>query len=626
MSHIDFEIKGKEKVGVVGKNGAGKTTLLRLIHGEIELDRDDKRQGKGIVMSQKMSIGMLRQFLYEEQEKTVEELIGDVARELLGQSMQEEAYSPEMAAFMAEFDRIFTGFGFSMEDKKRMLSCFSGGEQKRICLTRLFLQKPDILLLDEPDNHLDLKAIEWLEECLIHYPGQAVIVSHDRFFLDKTVNVIYDLMNGRLYRYPGNYSHFREEKARRILAKKKAWERQQEEVRRLEALVERFKGRPRKAAFARSRRSILERMEKAEKPWEEEAHMFTGDMEPAVPGNKWVMELEDTLVGYTSPLYTLSLRVRRGQKIAIIGENGVGKTALLKTLAGEIPPLGGKLLFGDKNVCGYFSQQGEGKKDPDNAGQAEEKAPGSLSVLDHFRALFPALNEKEARKALNDYLFRGTDAHKRVDSLSGGERSRLYLAEMLFARPNLLLLDEPTSHMDIPAKETLESAFRSYTGTILFVSHDRYFIRQVSDAVLLIRDKKAFYYPFGYLHYLNHVKNHPENESPALVEAKNEAFLESFRAVPKKERMQSHQPTTEEASGEWRLERMAEDMEEAEETFAFWHEKKKEAEMLSWLSSGKEDTLPLEKKENRAIEAWTKACIDWLEAYDEARHRDSWED
>ena len=277
LSHIDFEIHGTEKIAVVGKNGAGKTTLLNVIVGTTPLDRDDKRMGPGILCSRKVMTGMLSQQVFADEHRTVEELL------MLSCPLR-DSFDRERFEYEQEYDRLFTGLGFAKEDKKKPISRFSGGEQTKIALIRLLLEKPDILLLDEPTNHLDMETCEWLEGYMGQYKKAVVMVSHDRFFLDRTEDVVYELSEGRLTRYPGNYTHYREEKLKKIQLQKKAYERQQEELERLGGLVERFKHKPNKAAFARAKRKAMERMERVERPQEDDSHIFTGEITPEVPG------------------------------------------------------------------------------------------------------------------------------------------------------------------------------------------------------------------------------------------------------------------------------------------------------------------------------------------------------
>ena len=580
LSHVDFYIKEKEKIAVVGKNGAGKTTLLRLLAGELQLDRDDRRgmdtinsgeqgndiarknvkSGKrkntnsalGIVTSRYITIGILRQVDSSNQDKTIEEI-------LLESCPDKDTYSKGRFDYEMEYDRLFTGFGFEKEQKSRTLGSFSGGEQTKISLIKLLLEKPDLLLLDEPTNHLDMKTVEWLEDYLINYPKAVVMVSHDRAFLDAVATGVYELENGALHRYAGNYTQYRQQKLKNLQIQRKAYERQQAEIAHNNELIDKFKHKPKKAAFARSRKTMLARMKLIEKPVEDEAHIFTGNIEPQFPGGKWVYEAKELKIGYDGrALLELSLRIRRGQKIAVIGDNGIGKSTFLKTVAGLIPPIKGTSQLGSNLLVGYFDQQ-------------SALIDSNKTVRDHFHELFPALVEKDLRKTLGMYLFGGANASKHISSLSGGEKSRLVLAELLTGRPNLMILDEPTNHMDIPAKETLESAFKAYTGTMLFVSHDRYFIKQVADAILVFEKDKVMYYPFGYDHYILRLKASQDGNLPALMQAKDAAMVEALAAVPKRERHETRQLSTDEAYLEWKLalaaEPVAKAAEEAEKVY-----------------------------------------------------------
>lgn len=606
LSHVDFYIKEKEKIAVVGKNGAGKTTLLRLLAGELQLDRDDRRgmssgaHGKetacknslGIVTSRNITIGMLRQVDSSNQDKTIEEI-------LLESCPDRDTYSKERFDYEMEYDRLFTGFGFEKEEKSRTLGSFSGGEQTKISLIKLLLEKPDLLLLDEPTNHLDMKTVEWLEDYLINYPKAVVMVSHDRAFLDAVATGVYELENGALHRYAGNYTQYRQQKLKNLQIQRKAYERQQAEIAHNNELIDKFKHKPKKAAFARSRKTMLARMKLIEKPVEDEAHIFTGNIEPQFPGGKWVYEAKKLKIGYDGrALLELSLRIRRGQKIAVIGDNGIGKSTFLKTVAGLIPPIKGTSQLGSNLLVGYFDQQ-------------SALIDSDKTVRDHFHELFPALVEKDLRKTLGMYLFGGANASKRISSLSGGEKSRLVLAELLTGRPNLMILDEPTNHMDIPAKETLESAFKAYTGTMLFVSHDRYFIKQVADAILVFEKDKVMYYPFGYDHYISRLKASQDGNLPALMQAKDAAMVEALAAVPKRERHETRQLSTEEAYLEWKLALAAEPMAKAAEEAEKVYEELCEAE--SELNEENVDKLRLQYE--KVADSWTNECTKWYDIY-----------
>lgn len=676
LSHVDFYIKEKEKIAVVGKNGAGKTTLLRLLAGELTPDRDDSRGSygrsndmvtgaatagsdldctakrtqrakkkkpsgnpeTGITMSRNITIDMLRQADKSNQDLTIEQI-------LLESCPDKDTFSKERFDYEMEYDRLFTGFGFEKSDKTRLFRSFSGGEQTKISLIKLLLKKPDLLLLDEPTNHLDMKTVEWLEDYLINYPKAVVMVSHDRAFLDAVATGVYELENGALHRYAGNYTQYRQQKLKNLQIQRKAYERQQAEIAHNNELIDKFKHKPKKAAFARSRKTMLARMELIEKPVEDEAHIFTGNIEPLFPGGKWVYEAKELKIGYDGKaLLELSLRIRRGQKIAVIGDNGIGKSTFLKTVAGILEPVSGQSRLGSNLLVGYFDQQ--------SALIDSEK-----TVRDHFHELFPALVEKDLRKTLGMYLFGGANASKRISSLSGGEKSRLVLAELLTGRPNLMILDEPTNHMDIPAKETLESAFKAYTGTMLFVSHDRYFIKQVADAILVFEKDKVMYYPFGYDHYISRLKASQDGNLPALMQAKDAAMVEALAAVPKRERHETRQLSTDEAYLEWKLALAAEPMVKvADEAGKAYEElceaegKLKAEELRSYdlsdfcgkilcgnnlavedkscgmfngrlnqdiinPNSTKENVDKLRQQYENAVDSWTNECTKWYDIY-----------
>ena len=627
LSHIDFEIQGNQKIAVVGRNGAGKTTLLRLIAGELSLDRDDRRQGPGITASRQLTVEMLGQQALAGEERTVEELV-------MLNCPAKGPFDRERFEYEREYDTLFTGLGFQKEDKNRSVAAFSGGQKTKIALIQLLLKKPDLLLLDEPTNHLDMETASWLEGYLRQYPGAVVMVSHDRFFMDRTADIVYELEQGKLTRYPGNYTNYREQKRKNYEIQMKSYLRQQEEIERQEELIKRFKNKPSKAAFARSRKKILERMHPVEKPREDMAHIFTGTITPLIPGSKWVFEAEHLKIGYDKhSLLELSLRIRKGQKIGILGVNGSGKTTFLKTVAGFLPAVAGECALGNNITIGYFDQY--------SAAIQSEK-----TVVEHFSDLFPSLTDKEVRTILGAYLFKGKDGAKRVDDLSGGEKARLVLAELLQSRPNFLILDEPTNHMDIQAKETLESAFQAYEGTILFVSHDRYFIRQVAKSVLIFENNAAFYYPFGYEHYLERKEKEASGEPlAARIKAEEQALIEGLKAVPRAERHRLREIPEEEAYDQWRLRLAAEAIENAaEQTEEIWQQilekngKREEWELEHWdqwlneIADKNEDAACGEKQEKQAEEelsafteqyenaqsAWTDACLFWYDIWCEA--------
>ena len=614
LSHVNFEIKGNEKIALVGRNGAGKTTLLKLIAGELSLDRDDRRQGAGVTSSRRLTVGMLKQQAFSDREQTVEEI-------LLAACPFRDTFARERFEYEQEYDRIFTGFGFARADKQKKIGDFSGGEQTKIALIRLLLEKPDILLLDEPTNHLDIATIQWLEQYLKWYEHAVVLVSHDRFFLDQVAEAVVEVSDGKLTRYAGNYSEYRTEKRKRIERQQKAWERQKEEEDRLNGVIERFRHKPTKASFARAKKKQLERMERVEKLVEDDVHLFTGNIEPLIPGSKWVFEAEHLKIGYDRPLLEITMRIRRGQKLGILGANGAGKSTFLKTVAGLLQPFQEKdrsverrCVLGNNITIGYFDQH-------------SAEIQSDKSVAEHFHDLFPALTEKEVRNILGMYLFTGKLASRRVSDLSGGEKARLVLAELLQSRPNFLILDEPTNHMDVQAKETLESAFQAYQGTILFVSHDRYFIRQVAQSVLIFEETGPMYYPFGYEHYLEKRQKAEAygEELSAQVKAEDAALLEGMRTVPKAERHRLREFSTEEAYADWKLRLVYEKLEPEELEYgrleaeyrvllAEW----KMSEAYWTLEAGIPDAVAAAKaRRDEAFKRWHEQCMAWLGVYEE---------
>ena len=598
LSHFDFWIRGTEKIAIVGRNGAGKSTLLEAIAGEKEIEINRKNPASGVFRSRAFTVGVLRQQACENPDETVEDCIlkgvkalwreKELPAETVGDAAESTGlYSRERYDFEQRYDRIFTGFGFSLEDKKKKLGTFSGGEQTKICLIRLLLEEPDVLVLDEPTNHLDLAAVEWLETYLRAYPKAVVCVSHDRYFLDQTAEVVWEVSGGHLTRYTGGYTAYRMEKQKRAAKATKAYEEQQAEIARLNDLIRKFRGKPRKASFARSRAKILERMDRMEKPDADEAVIHTGAILPARPGSRWVVECEDLKIGYDHPIRELSLRIRRGQKIGIIGQNGTGKSTFLKTVAGLLPPMTGKCKIGENVDLAYFDQM-------------TARFTSDKTVIDWFHDQFPAMEMGETRRVLAGFLFRGEDCGKQVAGLSGGEKARLMLAAILERRPNFLVMDEPTNNMDIPAKETLESIFRSFQGTILFVSHDRYFLSQVAEALLVFEPEteKVLYYPGNYRHYKERKDRVQAGEDTDLLRtAEEQRLIEGLRSVPKGERGMLRRISDAEQEFDWRFAVNRTGREAAEQAFAVALERAEDADA------------------ERARDNWTRTLLDWYDIW-----------
>ncbi len=511
LDRIDFEIRDSEKIAIVGRNGCGKTTLLKIILGELELDKNG--EDTQIVKSGRLNIGALSQGAFSNLNKTVDEEIKEVFSEIISKKQRMDSLLEQMQAssdlkiinefnrlqeefkaqdgyfYEKEYNLLFAKFGFEPSDKNRPLNSFSGGQLTKLAFIKLLLERPDVLLLDEPTNHLDITTLEWLEEYLKNYKKAVVIVSHDRMFLDKIADVVYEIEHGVTKRYVGNYSSFVKQKEENYERELKAYERQQAEIHRLETLIERFRDTPTKVSMTDSKMKQIEHMDKLEAPKRFDTKSFKMSFVPNRDTGKDVLTVSNLKIGYGTPLATVSFKQYKKQRIGVIGGNGLGKSTLLKTLVGAIPSLGGDFSLGHQVDIGYFDQQMMQKTT-------------SKTVLDELWDEFPKLSETQARGALGAFMFTGDDVFKRVNDLSGGERVRLALAKILQAKPNFLILDEPTNHMDMIGKETLEAMLTSFEGTILFVSHDRYFVKKIADSLLVFDGGGVAYLPFTYDEYI----------------------------------------------------------------------------------------------------------------------------
>ena len=499
LEDVNFEIHDKEKIAVVGRNGCGKTTLLKLIAGDIKMSNPDSDEECGIVMAGKQEIGYLRQVSFTDGEITVEEEIrktfasvfaceermaeieqalhrGEETPELLYEydNLQKRMEAQRGYTWRRDMEIMFQQFGFPLEDLKRPIGSFSGGQQTKVAFIKLLLGRPDIMLLDEPTNHLDLPTIEWLEEYLKNYDKAVVIVSHDRMFLDRVIDVTYEIEYHQLKRYPGNYTAFLKQKEENLIKQTKDYEEQQKEIKRLNDWIEKWKNTPTKVAATRSKRMAIEHMVKIEKPRRFDTKTFHAMFTPRIDSYTDVLSVRNLKIGYDKELSQISFELKKGDRLAIIGENGKGKSTLLKTLVGMIKPLGGSFTFGPNVEWGYFDQQKAVVNDADP----------EQTVLDNFWEEYPKLLREEIRSALGSFLFSQEEVMKKMGQLSGGEKVRLALCKMFQTRPNLLILDEPTNHMDLPGKEALEQMLLGFPGTVLFVSHDRYFVKQVATGIL----------------------------------------------------------------------------------------------------------------------------------------------
>ncbi|MBQ2980742.1 MAG: ABC-F family ATP-binding cassette domain-containing protein [Lachnospiraceae bacterium] len=517
LEDVNFEIHDKEKIAVVGRNGCGKTTLLKLIAGDITMDNLDSDEECGIITAGKQEIGYLRQISFtdgeisvfdeikkvfnpvfecEKRMAEVEELLKtDVeSRKLLAEysDLQKKMEALRGYSWKRDLEVMFQQFGFALEDLERPIGTFSGGQQTKVAFIKLLLSRPDIMLLDEPTNHLDLPTIEWLEGYLKNYDKAVVIVSHDRLFLDRIADVTYEIEYHGIKRYPGNYSTFMKLKEENLIKQEKDYEEQQKEIARLTEWIEKWKNTPTKVAAARSKQMAIEHMVKIEKPRRFDTRAFRAMFSPRIESYTNVINAKNLAIGYDSVLSEATFLLQKGNKMAIIGENGKGKSTLLKTLVGAIDALGGSFTIGNNVEWGYFDQQKAVLDDADP----------EQTILDNFWEEYPKLVREEVRSALGGFLFSGEDVMKKMGQLSGGEKVRLSLCKIFQTKPNLLILDEPTNHMDIVGKQALEQMLADFPGTVLFVSHDRYFIKQVATHILDFTKDEVKQYNCTYDEYL----------------------------------------------------------------------------------------------------------------------------
>lgn len=498
LQDINFEVRDNEKIAIVGRNGCGKTTLLKLIAHDIGMSNIDSDEECGYETAGKQEIGFLRQINFTDTGITVEDEIKKVFEPIFEcerrmRELEENMKSSDDASILREYaaiqskmeslhgytwkqdmETIFQRFGFKLSDLKRPIGSFSGGQQTKVAFIKLLLTRPDIMLLDEPTNHLDMPTIEWLEGYLKTYDRAVVIVSHDRMFLDKVADVTYEIEYHHIKRYAGNYTAFMKRKEEELIKQEKDYEEQQKEIKRLTEWIEKWKNTPTKVAATHSKRMAIEHMVKIEKPRRFDTKAFHARYIPRIESYTNVINAKNLEIGYDKVLSTVTFLLQKKERLAVIGENGKGKSTLLKTLVGEIPALGGEFKFGQNVEWGYFDQHKA----------VMERFDPEQTVLDNFWEAYPDYLREEVRSALGGFLFSGEEVEKKMGQLSGGEKVRLALCKMLQTRPNLLILDEPTNHMDIVGKDALEKMLNEYEGTVLFVSHDRYFISRVATGIL----------------------------------------------------------------------------------------------------------------------------------------------
>ena len=522
---LDFVINENDRMALIGRNGCGKTSLLKVITGEYELSSGDIFRTKG------KEIAYLAQNAFPDETRTVRQEFYDVFADLINEERQLnelsrklndnydpkkiEEYTEALESFRlkggydyeTEIRTILFGFGFRESDLDRFVGSFSGGERTKIAFGRLLLKKPDLLLLDEPTNHLDLSTIEWLEDYLRQYRKALLIVSHDRVFLDKTATKVYEIEYGQGRLYSGNYSSYVEQKKKNLEIQENAYKRQQKDIKRLTELIEKFRYKKNKASFAQSKIKYLERMEKIADPKKADTKTFRAKFRCRYPGGKDVLQLDKYIFGYDQdhPLGEVNMKIRRGDRICVMGDNGTGKSTLLKTIVGQYPPLGGYSLFGHQIQYAYFEQN-------------LNRFHPEKTVLQEIWDDYPMMDKESIRSVLGAFLFSADEVFKEVAVLSGGEKVRLALAKLMLEEANFLILDEPTNHLDIYSKEALETALEDYEGTVLFVSHDRYFIKKIANSCIVITKNGTEYYPDGYKDYIDRKPEPEETKTETKTE------------------------------------------------------------------------------------------------------------
>lgn len=503
LENIKLEVQTRERIAIVGRNGVGKSTLLKMIAGKLTYNSGE------IIMPKGVTIGYLAQDTGLESQLSIWEEMISVFESLKVMELQLRSLEAKMAdpvyienetqyeKLLKEYDvlqntfkerggykyeadvrGILSGLHFSDMDYSTKISSLSGGQKTRLALGKLLLTKPDLLILDEPTNHLDIETLSWLEQYLLHYDGSVLIVSHDRYFLDKVVNLVYEISRTKATKFHGNYSDYLEEKSKRYEMEMKQFEKQQSEIEKLQMFVEKNIARASTTKRAQSRRKQLEKMDKLDRPQGDEKSAKFSFTIKKQSGND-VLKVDQLKAGYSPDevlIENLSFQLNRSESVALLGPNGIGKSTLLKIITKKLEPLSGSLRYGSNVTIGYYDQE-------------QANLTSKKQVLYELWDDYPLMPEKEVRTVLGNFLFSGDDVLKVVNDLSGGEKARLALAKLMLQQANFLILDEPTNHLDLDSKEILESALLNYPGTILFVSHDRYFVNRMATRVVeLSRD------------------------------------------------------------------------------------------------------------------------------------------
>lgn len=512
LNNINLEVKSKDRIAIVGRNGAGKSTLLKILTGEIGFDSGDFHRVKNMDigylaqhndLTSKRTIWQEMQSVFDDLIKEEEELTqiatqieknstdGSYDEKLMNEySVRQEKFEQDGGyRYKSDLKGVLIGLGFPEEDFELLIHELSGGQKTRLALGKLLLQKPELLILDEPTNHLDIRTLTWLESYLNNYSGAIIIVSHDRYFLDKIVTIVYEIAHRQAFKYFGTYTDFLKQKALNYERDVKLYEKQQQQIKEMEDFVARNIARASTTKRAQSRRKQLEKMDKLDRPLGDESEAsFT--FEVAKTSGNDVIQVKDfsfTHEGDRTPLFShVSFTIHRGERIALIGENGIGKTTLLKEIIKNDTE---KMKIGSNVQIGYYAQE-------------QEKLTATNTVLAEVWDDFPNKTEQEIRTVLGNFLFSGDDVLKNIDTLSGGEKARVALAKLMLQQANFLILDEPTNHLDLASKEILESALLRFPGTILFVSHDRYFINKITDKIFELEKEGMTIYLGDYNYFI----------------------------------------------------------------------------------------------------------------------------